>query len=34
MKKVVVLCSSPNMEGLTAYSKDNFIKGLTEAGET
>ena len=32
MKKVVVLWSSPNTDGLTAASKDQFIRGLTEAG--
>ena len=32
MKKVAVLWSSPNIDGLTASAKDSFIKGLTEAG--
>ena len=32
MKKVVVLWSSPNKDGLTASAKDQFVKGLTEAG--
>ena len=32
MKKVVVLWSSPNADGLTASAKDRFISGLEEAG--
>lgn len=32
MKKVIVLWSSPNTDGLTAASKDQFIKGLTDSG--
>ena len=32
MKKVAVLWSSPNVDGLTASAKDNFIKGLAGAG--
>ena len=32
MKKVVVLWSSPNADGLTASAKDRFISGLKEAG--
>jgi len=32
MSKVVVLWSSPNMGGLTASSKDQFVKGLVNAG--
>jgi len=32
MKKVVVLWSSPNKDGLTASAKVQFVKGLTEAG--
>ena len=34
MKKVAVLWSSPNADGLTASAKDRFIKGLADAGET
>ena len=32
MKKVAVIWSSPNTDGLTASAKDRFIAGLTEAG--
>ena len=32
MKKVVVLWSSPNPDGLTASAKNRFAEGLTEAG--
>ena len=32
MKKVVVIWSSPNSDGLTATAKDKFISGLAEAG--
>lgn len=32
MKKVAVIWSSPNKDGLTASVKDRFIKGLEEAG--
>ena len=32
MKKVAVVWSSPNVDGLTAAAKDQFIKGLTAAG--
>ena len=32
MKKVVVLWSSPNTEGLTAAAKDRILSGLREAG--
>ena len=32
MKKVAVIWSSPNKDGLTASAKNQFIKGLTEAG--
>ena len=32
MKKVVVLWSSPNTDGLTASAKDAFIGGLRDAG--
>ena len=32
MKKVVVLWSSPNEDGLTASAKNRIIRGLTEAG--
>ena len=32
MKKVAVLWSSPNEEGLTASAKNEFIRGLTDAG--
>ena len=32
MKKAAVLWSSPNVDGLTASAKDNFIKGLAGAG--
>ena len=32
MKKVIVLWSSPNTDGLTASAKDQFISGLTQAG--
>ena len=31
MKKVVVLWSSPNTEGLTAAAKDQILSGLREA---
>lgn len=30
MKKVVVIWSSPNKDGLTASSKDSFVKGLSD----
>lgn len=32
MKKVAVIWSSPNKDGLTASSKDQFVKGLIEGG--
>ncbi len=32
MKKVAVLWSSPNTDGLTASAKKQFVQGLTEAG--
>ena len=32
MKKVVVIWSSPNTDGLTASAKNQFIKGMEEAG--
>ena len=32
MKRVVVIWSSPNTDGLTASAKDRFIKGLELAG--
>ena len=32
MKKVAVVWSSPNKDGLTASATDRFIKGLEEAG--
>ena len=32
MKKVAVIWSSPNDNGLTASAKNKFIQGLTEAG--
>ncbi len=32
MKKVAVVWSSPNTDGLTASAKDRFIRGLREAG--
>ena len=32
MKKVAVVWSSPNTEGLTASAKDQIMKGLEEAG--
>ncbi len=32
MKKVVVLWSSPNTEGLTAAARDQILSGLREAG--
>ena len=32
MKNVAVIWSSPNMDGLTASAKDQFILGLTAAG--
>ncbi len=32
MKKVAVIWSSPNMDGLTASAKDQIMKGLAEAG--
>lgn len=32
MRKVVVIWSSPNKDGLTASAKDQFIKGLINAG--
>ena len=30
MKKVAVIWSSPNKEGLTASTKDRYIEGLTQ----
>ncbi|MCR5108456.1 MAG: flavodoxin family protein [Lachnospiraceae bacterium] len=32
MKKVAVIWSSPNTDGLTASAKDQFLNGLKEAG--
>ncbi|MCR5103227.1 MAG: NAD(P)H-dependent oxidoreductase [Eubacterium sp.] len=32
MKKVVVLWSSPNTDGLTASAKNSYIKGLKDSG--
>lgn len=32
MKKVAVVWSSPNTDGLTASSKDQFVQGLKDAG--
>ncbi len=32
MKKVTVIWSSPNEDGLTASAKNKFIKGLAGAG--
>ena len=32
MKKVAVIWSSPNKDGLTASAKDQFIRGLVSAG--
>ena len=32
MKKVAVLWSSPNKDGLTASAKDQFVQGLRDAG--
>ena len=32
MKKVAVVWSSPNADGLTASAKDQFVKGLSDAG--
>lgn len=32
MKKVVIVWSSPNENGLTASAKDRIIAGLAEAG--
>ena len=32
MKKVAVIWSSPNKDGLTASAKDRFIMGLASAG--
>ncbi len=32
MSKVVVIWSSPNVDGLTASAKEQFIKGLANAG--
>ena len=32
MKKVAVLWSSPNLDGLTAGAKARFVSGLEEAG--
>ena len=32
MKKVAVVWSSPNTEGLTASAKDQFARGLSDAG--
>ena len=34
MSKVVVIWSSPNVDGLTASAKEQFIKVLENAGET
>ncbi len=33
MKKIAVLWSSPNTDGLTASAKNEFIKGLKDAGD-
>ena len=32
MKKVAVIWSSPNTDGLTASAKDRFVKGCSDAG--
>ena len=32
MRKIAVVWSSPNEDGLTASAKDQFVKGLTDAG--
>ena len=32
MSKVVVIWSSPNVDGLTATAKNQFIKGLVSGG--
>ena len=32
MKKVAVIWSSPNTDGLTASAKNQFLSGLTDAG--
>lgn len=32
MSKVVVIWSSPNVDGLTAAAKEQFIKGLDKCG--
>ena len=32
MKKVTIIWSSPNKDGLTASAKEQFLKGLKEAG--
>ena len=32
MKKIAVVWSSPNTDGLTASAKDQFVKGCTDAG--
>jgi len=32
MKKVAVVWSSPNLEGLTASAKNRFLEGLNDAG--
>ena len=32
MKKIAVVWSSPNTDGLTASAKDRFVKGAAEAG--
>ncbi len=32
MKKVAVIWSSPNKDGLTASAKDQFISGLSDSG--
>ena len=32
MSKVVIIWSSPNVDGLTASAKEQFIKGLVNAG--
>lgn len=31
-KKVVILWSSPNMDGLTATAKDQLVKGIQREG--
>ena len=34
MKKVAIVWSSPNTDGLTASAKDRIMNGLAEAGVT